>query len=200
METLEMRLRHFQQHNKGNGTLESLTFWEEKAEIQLLSNYRFDLHEIYKDFVKISLDEQIFRLNVLGKPDYDASRYNPTQWRFVCSYEEIVDRAQRLHSSVRDFAVNDLELSRLLRPFPAFAINGTMWQEKLEDHAIQKSPLLPKNKLNSYIVISCCKSLTLLCKYILPCGEFDRQIEAMIFVLYRRDMEKYQADTKDDGF
>ncbi|MBO7089389.1 MAG: hypothetical protein J6W70_05745 [Lentisphaeria bacterium] len=200
METLEMRLRHFQKHNKGNGTLEALTFWEEEAEIQLLSNYRFVLHEIHKDFVKISLDEQMFRMNVLGKPDYDTSRYNPTQWRFVCSYEEIVERARTLHSSIRDFAVNDLELSKLLKPFPAFTIIGTMWQEKLEDNAVLKSPLLPKNKLSSYILISCCKSLMPLCKYILPGGEFDRQIEAMIFILYRRDMEKYQNDTQNDGF
>ena len=200
METLEMRLRHFQKHNKGNGTLEALTFWEEKGEIQLLSNYRFDLHEIYKDFAKISLEEGLFRVNVLGKPDYDASRYNPTQWRFICSYEEIVDRAQTLHSSILDFAVNDLELSRLLKPFPAFTINGTMWQEKMEDKAVRKSPLLPKNKLSSYNFISCSKSLMPLCSYIMPCGEFDRQIEAMIFVLYRRDMEKYQDDTRNDGF
>lgn len=200
METLEMRLRHFQKHNKGNGTLEALTFWEEKAQIRLLGNYRFDLHEIYKDFAQICLEEQLFRVNVLGKPDYDASRYNPTQWRFVCSYEEIVERIRALHSSIADFAVNDLELSRLLKPFPAFAINGTMWQEEMEDTAVLKSPLLPKNKLSSYIVVSCCKSLLPLCKYILPCGELDRQIEAMIFVLYRRDMEKYQDDTRDDGF
>ncbi|MBO4630452.1 MAG: hypothetical protein J5858_00875 [Lentisphaeria bacterium] len=200
METLEMRLRHFQKHNKGNGTLEALTFWEEKARIQLLTNYRFDLHEIYKEFMKISFEEQMFRLNVFGKPDYDTSRYSPTQWRFVCCYEEIVERTRAVHSSIRDFAVNDLELSRLLKPFPAFTINGTIWQENQEDSAVLKSPLLRKNKLSSYILISCCKSLMPLCKYILPCGELDSQIEAMLFVLYRRDMEKYQDDTRNDGF
>lgn len=200
METLEMRLRHFQKHDKGNGTLESLTFWEERDQIRLLSNYRYELYQIHKDFMKLTLDEQMFRMNVLGKPDYDASRYNPTQWRFVCSYEEIVERTRALHSAIRDFAVNDLELSKLLKPFPIFTVNGTMWQEKPEDHAVPKSPLLPKNKLSSYFLVTCCKSLIPLCKYILPCCEFDRQIEAMIFVLYRRDMEKYQNDTRDDGF
>ena len=200
METLDARLRHFQKHSKGNGTLESLTFWGDESQIQLLENYRFDLHEIYKDFIKITLDEQMFRMNILDKPGYDTSKYNPTQWRFVCTYEEIIERTRALHSSVRDFAVNDLELSRLLKPFPAFSINGAMWQEKVEDHAILKSPLLPKNKLSSYILISCCKSLAPLCKYILPCGGLDRQIEAMIFVLYRRDMEEYRADTENDGF
>ena len=199
METLETRMRHFQTHNKGNGSLQSLTFWGDRTNFKLLNSFRASLYEICKKYMEINCEEKYFRgkMEENGQNDFE---YNPTKWRIVCSYEEVVERARQLHRVFELIASTDPELGKLVKPFPKFVISGAMWQEKLEDHAIQKSPLLPKNKLNSYIVISCCKSLTPLCKYILPCGEFDRQIEAMIFVLYRRDMEKYQADTKDDGF
>ena len=46
METLEARARHFQQHNKGDGSLQSVTFWGDKTKIQALTSFRFGRHDM----------------------------------------------------------------------------------------------------------------------------------------------------------
>ena len=48
--------------------------------------------------------------------------------------------------------------------------------------------------------ITCCKSLLPLYKYVRNNGEFDLEIEALIFGFYRHDMAQYQKDTGKDGF
>ena len=110
METLDTRFRHFQQHSKGDGSLQSVTFWGDKTKIQALTSFRYGRHEIYNEYMRINCEEKSYRERVLDRPDYNAAEYDPTQWRIICSYEEIIKRVRQLHLAVEVFASTDSDL------------------------------------------------------------------------------------------
>ncbi|MBO4305187.1 MAG: hypothetical protein J6A21_11425 [Lentisphaeria bacterium] len=199
METLETRMRHFQTHNKGNGSLQSLTFWGDRTNFKLLNSFRASLYEICKKYMEINCEEKYFRgkMEENGQNDFE---YNPTKWRIVCSYEEVVERARQLHRVFELIASTDPELGKLVKPFPKFVISGAMWQEKLEK--FQKKEVTSGERTNAYFcdVVTCCKSLRPLYDYLRDNGEFEQELEAVTFGFYRRDMEQYRKDTENDGF
>lgn len=200
METLETRFRHFQQHSKGDGSLQSLTFWGDKSKIQILTNFRFTRHEIYIEYMRINTQEKYYRENVLNQPGYNAEEYDPTQWRIICCYEEIVKRVRNLHMVIEVFASTDSDLQQLVKPVPEFSINGSMWKEKMIPFRKQEEGATEKTKTFFFDSVSCCKSLLPLYEYLRDGGEFDREIEALIFGFYRLDMAQYLKDTGKDGF
>ena len=200
METLETRARHFKQHNKGNGSLDSVTFWDDQSKIQILTDFRFSRHELCIEYMRINAEEKFYRESKLDRPGYDASEYNPTQWRIICSYEEIVKRARDLHKVIEILAGTDPDLRQLVKPMPEFVITAQMWQEKMETSQEQSEASTEKTHAIFIRSVTCCKTLLPFDKYIRDGGRFDREIEALIFGFYRRDMEKYREDTKNDGF
>lgn len=200
METLETRFRHFQQHNKGDGSLQSLTFWGNKSRIRILTKLRFSRHEIYTGYMRINSEEKDYRENVLNGPGYNAEEYDPTQWRIICSYEEIIKRVRDLHMALEVFSSTDSDLKQLLKPVPEFSINGSMWQEKTVEFRKEEEETNGKSKTFFFDSVSCCKSLLPLYEYIRDNGELDREIESLIFGFYRRDMEEYRKAIKNDGF
>ena len=200
METLDTRFRHFQQHNKGDGSLQSVTFWGDKSKIQVLTCFRFSRHGIYNDYMRINCEEKSYRESVLDRPDFNAAEYDPTQWRIICCYEEIIKRVRQLHLVVEVFASTDSDLRQLVKPVPEFSINGSMWQEKMVRLEEQEQASTENTKMVLFNSVTCCKSLLPLYKYVRDDGEFDREIEALIFGFYRHDMAQYQKDTGKDGF
>ena len=200
METLETRSRHFKQHNKGDGSPVSVTFWGDKSKIQIFTDYRFSRHEIYIEYMRINAEERFYRESELARPDHKATEYDPTQWRIICSYEEIVKRIRNLHMVIEILASTDPDLKQLVKPMPEFTITGAMWQEKIETRKKQEEASTENTHVIFTDSATCCKSLRPLDNYIRDGGEFDREIEALIFGLYRQDMEKYREDTKNDGF
>lgn len=194
MESFETRLQHFQKHGKGDNTMQSLTFWGKNSELKTLTTLRFSRHFIYMDFMKINCEEQSIR----QRKKLDLSEYDPTLWRIICSYEEIVKRIKITHSLVEILSAADPELRQLVTPVPEFAFNVSMWQEKIVsvmDDEMDEEP--GKTSINP---IKCGKTTQPLYDYICDGGELDRQIESMIFWFYRRDMEEYQKAIKNDGF
>ena len=200
METLEARVRHFQQHNKGDGSLQSVTFWGDKTKIQALTSFRFGRHEIYNEYMRINCEEKSYRERVVDRPEYNASEYDPTQWRIICCYEEIIQRVRQLHMAVEVFASTDSDLKQLVKPVPEFSITGSMWQEKMAEFREEEQSGTEDTRMLCFNSITCCKSLLPLYKYVRENGEFDREIEALIFGFYRHDMAQYQKDTGKDGF
>ena len=200
METLDTRFRHFQQHNKGNGSLQSVTFWGDKTKIQALTSFRYGRHEIYNEYMRINCEEKSYRERVLDRPEYNASEYDPTQWRIICCYEEIIKRVRQLHMAVEIFASTDSDLKQLVKPVPEFSITGSMWQEKMVEFREKEQSGTEDTKMVFFNSITCCKSLLPLYKYVRENGEFDLEIEALIFGFYRHDMAQYQKDTGKDGF
>ena len=200
METLETRIRHFQQHNKGNGSLQSVTFWGDKSKVQALTCFRFSRHGIYNDYMRINCEEKSYRERVLDHPGYNAAEYDPTQWRIICCYAEIIQRIRQLHMVIEIMASTDSDLKQLVKPVPDFSINGSMWQEKMVKFRKDEQAATENTQMFFFDSVTCCESLLPLYKYIRDNGEFDREIEALIFSFYRRDMEQYLNDTKNDGF
>lgn len=200
METLETRIRHFQQHNKGNGSLQSVTFWGDKSKVQALTCFRFSRHGIYNDYMRINCEEKSYRERVLDHPDYNAAEYDPTQWRIICSYEEIIKRVRQLHLAVEVMASTDSDLRQLVKPVPEFSVTGSMWQEKMVRTEEQEQASTENTKMVFFNSVTCCRSLLPLYNYVRDDGEFDREIESLIFGFYRQDMEQYQKDTGKDGF
>lgn len=200
METLETRFRHFQQHNKGDGSLQSITFWGDRSKVQVLTGFRFTRHEIYVEYMRINCEEKSYRERVLDRPDYNAGEYDPTQWRIVCCYEEIVRRIQRLHMVIDILASTDSDLKQLVKPVPEFSINGSMWKEKMVEFRNDEQASTENTKMFFFNSVTCCKSLLPLYKYIRDDGEFDLEIESLIFGFYRQDMAQYLKDTGTNGF
>lgn len=200
METLEARVRHFQQHSKGDGSLQSVTFWGDKTKIQALTSFRFGRHEIYNEYMRINCEEKSYRERVLDHPEYNAAEYDPTQWRIICCYEEIIQRVRQLHMAVEVFASTDPDLRKLVKPFPEFSITGSMWQEKMIEFQEKEQSGGEDTRMVWFNSVTCCKSLLPLYKYVRDDGEFDLEIESLIFGFYRHDMEEYRKDTKNDGF
>ncbi|MBQ9336742.1 MAG: hypothetical protein IJS14_05540 [Lentisphaeria bacterium] len=200
METLETRVRHFQQHSKGDGSPQSVTFWGDSSKIQLLTNFRFSRHEIYIEYMRINCEEQSYRERVLDRPGYNAEEYDPTQWRIICCYEEIVRRIRRLHMVIEIMASTDSDLKQLVKPVPEFSINASMWKEKMDELREEGQTTTETTKMIFFNSVFCCKSLLPLYKYVRDGGEFDREIESIIFGFYRQDMEQYLEDTGKDGF
>ena len=200
METLDTRFRHFQQHSKGDGSLQSVTFWGDKTKIQALTSFRYGRHEIYNEYMRINCEEKSYRERVLDRPDYNASEYDPTQWRIICCYEEIIKRVRQLHLAVEVFASTDSDLKQLVKPVPKFSITGSMWQEKMVEFREKEQSGTEDTQMFFFHSITCCKSLLPLYKYVRENGEFDLEIEALIFGFYRHDMAQYQKDTGKDGF
>ena len=200
METLETRARHFKQHNKGNGSLDSVTFWDDQSKIRIFTEFRFSRHELYVEYMRINAEEKFYRQREIDRPGFDASEYNPTQWRIICCYEEIVKRVSNLHKVIEILASTDQDLHQLVKPMPEFVITAKMWQEKMETSKEQEEASTENTHAIFFNSATCCKTLRPLDNYIRDGGEFDREIEALIFGFYRRDMEKYREDTKNDGF
>ena len=200
VETLETRFSHFQQHNKRDGSLQSVTFWGDRSKIQILTCFRYSRHEIYNDYMRMNCEEQSYRERELARPDHNAAEYDPTQWRIICCYEEIIRRARQLHLAVEAFASIDPDLMQLVKPFPDFSVTGSMWQEKMEKRQQREQSSTENTKTFFFDSVTCCKSLLPLYEYVRDNGEFDREIEALIFGFYRHDMEEYRKETKNDGF
>ena len=200
METLETRIRHFQQHSKGDGSLQSVTFWGDRSKVQALTCFRFSLHGIYNDYMRINCEEKSYRERVLARPDYNAAEYDPTQWRIICCYEEIIKRVRQLHLAVEVMASTDSDLRQLVKPVPEFSVTGSMWQEKMVRTEEQEQASTENTKMVFFNSVTCCRSLLPLYNYVRDDGEFDREIESLIFGFYRQDMEQYQKDTGKDGF
>ena len=200
METLDTRFRHFQQHNKGDGSLQSITFWGDKSKIRILTRLRFKRHEIYTDYMRINSEEKHYRENELNFPGHNAAEYDPTQWRIICCYEEIIKQIRRVHTALEVFSSSNSDLKQLLKPVPEFSITGSMWQEKMVEFREEEKEESGDTTTFFFDSVTCCKSLLPLYKYIRDNGDFDREIESLIFGFYRRDMEQYLNDTKNDGF
>ena len=126
METLETRARHFKQHNKGNGSLDSVTFWDDQSKIQILTDFRFSRHELCIEYMRINAEELFYRKRELDRPGHNPAEYDPTQWRIICSYEEIVKRARDLHKVIEILAGTDPDLRQLVKPMPEFSITDVI--------------------------------------------------------------------------
>ena len=196
MESLAKRQQHFERHGKKSGTMNELTFWEKGSEIEMLTSLRFGRHHEFMDFNRINCEEYSIRRRE-AKFNSNPDKYNPTHWRIICSYEEIVNRAAGMHSLISTIAEGDPETKQLVKPFPKFVFPASLWQEEV---FVPGRETLDKNT-GEYAAapIHCCKTTLPFYEFIRDFGEFDRQIEALIFWYYRQDMDLYRDDTKNDG-
>ena len=74
VETLETRFRHFQQYNKGGGSLQSVTFWCDKSKIRVPVCFRFLRHGFYNEYRRMNCEEKSYRERVLARPDQPCRR------------------------------------------------------------------------------------------------------------------------------
>ena len=193
MESLAKRRQNFERHGKKSKAMYELTFWEKEKQIEMLTSMRFGRHQEYLTFNRINCEEQSLR-----EMKSEAGKYNPSQWRIICSYEEIAARITQMHAVVSLIASGNPEMKQLVKPCPKFVFTASMWQEEV---FVPGKETLDKNSEEYYKApIHCCKTTLPFYEFIRDFGEYDRQLEAMIFWYYRHDMELYRNETGSDGF
>lgn len=197
MESFAKRQQHFKRHGKKSGAMNELTFWKKEPEIEILTGLRFGRHKGYLDFKRINKEEQIIRREE-AKSKPNPNKYNPIHWRIICSYEELAVRVNEMHSIISMIASTDSEMSQLIKPHPKFLFRASLWEEKV--FAPGGEVLDKYSQEYGEAPTLCCKTTLPFYEFIRDIGEFDRQIEALIFWYYRYDMELYRNDTKSDGF